>query len=92
MAKKLFVGNLDWSMTEEDLKQLFEPYGVVETETEKVLIIKDKFTQKSKGFGFVTVENADEAVSKVHNSDVKGRKIVVNEARPLKPRAPRDNY
>lgn len=88
MSKKLFVGSLDWGVTEEDLQQLFAPFGAIE----EAVIVKDKFSGKSRGFGFVSFANgeeADQAVEKLNGSDLKGRKIVVNEARPPKPRQER---
>ena len=90
MSKKLFVGSLDWGVTGEDLQQLFAQYGAVE----EAVVIQDKFSGKSKGFGFVTFTNdeeADKAVAEANGQELKGRQIVVNEARPLQPRAPRPN-
>lgn len=86
MAKKLFVGNISWGMSDEDLKNLFAEYGDVE----EAIIIKDKFSGRSKGFGFVTFtddEAADKATEALHDSEQDGRKIVVNEARPREDRA-----
>lgn len=77
----IYVGNLSYGVRENDLKELFEEYG----ETSSVRIIKDKMTGKSKGFGFVEMENeseAREAISNLNETDVQGRKLVVNEARP----------
>lgn len=88
MAKKLFVGGLEWGVTDEDLQQLFSQFGDIE----EAVVIKDKFSGKSKGFGFVTFTNdddADKAVKEMDGSEFKGRKIAVNEARPMQPRAPR---
>ncbi len=85
MSKKLFVGSLEWGVTDEDLRQHFSQYG----EVEDAVVLKDKFSGRSKGFGFVTYindEDADKAVAELDGSDFKGRKIVVNEARPPKPR------
>jgi len=85
MAKKLFVGNIDWNAKSEDLKSLFEQYG----EVEESIIITDKFSGRSKGFGFVTMindEDADAALAALNDYDLNGRPIVVNEARPPKPR------
>lgn len=85
MSKKLFVGNISWSMTDEDLKNTFTSFG----EVEEAIVIKDKFTQRSKGFGFVTFTNdadADKAISELHEKEVAGRNIIVNEARPPQPR------
>ena len=88
MAKKLFVGNLDWGTTDEDLQALFEQYGAVE----EAIIIKDKFSGRSKGFGFVTFTNdadADAAIAALDGQDHNGRNIAVNEARPREERPPR---
>ncbi len=81
MAKKLFVGNISWGTTDEDFKALFEQYG----EVEDSVIIKDKFSGRSKGFGFVTftnAEDADKAIEALHDKEVDGRPLVVNEAKP----------
>ena len=83
MSKKLFVGNIDWNTTEEDIQALFSKYGAVE----EAVIIKDKMTNRPKGFGFVTYSNdndAKEAVAKLNDHELNGRKLVVNEARPPK--------
>jgi len=85
MSKKLFVGNIDWNATEDDLKNHFASYG----EIEEAIIITDKFTNRSKGFGFVTFtsdEDGDKAVAELNGQDFNGRPLVVNEARPPKPR------
>ena len=81
MAKKLFVGNIKWGVTDQELEELFTPYGVVE----EAIIVKDRFSGRSKGFGFVTMTNdgeADAAVEGLHDKDFGGRNLVVNEARP----------
>lgn len=81
MSKKLFVGNVAWSASEDDLRNLFSQQG----EIEDLVILKDKFTQRSKGFGFVTFvndEDANNAVSELNGYDLNGRNLVVNEARP----------
>ena len=78
---KIYVGNMPYSVTEEDLKQAFEAFGQVET----VTIIKDKMSGQSKGFGFVemgSAEQAQAAISGMNGKDLKGRKLNVNEARP----------
>ena len=79
--KKLYVGSLPYSLTEEQLKDVFVPYGTVVS----VRIVTDKFTGKSKGFGFVemeTQEAAQKAIEAVHGSEVGGRTLVVNVAHP----------
>lgn len=85
MATKLFVGNLEYTVTGDDLKEAFSQAGTVVD----AVVISDKMTGRSRGFGFVemsTEEEAKAAVEKVNGMDVKGRKINVNEARPLVPR------
>lgn len=85
MATKLFVGNLEYTVTGDDLKDLFSQAGTVVD----AVVISDKMTGRSRGFGFVEMssdEEAKAAVEKVNGADLKGRKINVNEARPLVPR------
>ncbi len=85
MAKKLFVGNIDWGSTEEDLQSLFSQHGAIE----ETVIIKDKMTGRSKGFGFVTFTNDEEgeaAIAALDGHELNGRPLSVNEARPMKPR------
>lgn len=82
----LYVGNLSWNMSEDDLRNLFEQYGTVTS----IKIVKDRETGRSKGFGFVEMENdteAQNALSSLYDKEVLGRKIVINEAqeRPAKP-------
>jgi RNA recognition motif-containing protein len=83
MENKLFVGNIEWGTSEDDLKALFSEHGDVE----EVVIIKDKFSGRSKGFGFVTFVNeadAQKAVEALNEHELNGRKLVVNVARPPK--------
>jgi RNA recognition motif-containing protein len=83
MNKNLYVGNLSYKITDEDLKSNFSEAGEVESAT----IIKDKFTGQSKGFGFVemkTEEGAAEAIKKFNGGTLDGKAITVNEARPKK--------
>ncbi|MDH3316987.1 MAG: RNA-binding protein [Gammaproteobacteria bacterium] len=78
---KLYVGNLPYSVTEDDLRQAFSEFG----ELVEVVVITDKFSGQSKGFGFVEMPNnseADAAIKALNESDLKGRNIKVNEARP----------
>ncbi len=85
MAKKLFVGNIEWGVTDDQLKDLFAEHG----EVEEAVIIKDKFSDRPKGFGFVTFvndEDADKAIEALNDHDLNGRKLAVNEARPKEPR------
>ena len=77
----IYVGNLSYEVTEEDLKQAFETFGQVES----VNIIKDKFSGRSKGFGFVEMPdkaNAQSAINELNGKELKGRTLNVNEARP----------
>jgi len=79
----IYVGNLDYKVDENDLKGIFEEYGAVGSTT----IIMDKFTGKSKGFGFVVMDNKDEAskaIEELNGATVEKRQIVVNEAKPRK--------
>ncbi|MBP9761714.1 RNA-binding protein [Candidatus Saccharibacteria bacterium] len=81
MATKLFVGSLPWAVDDQQLKDLFAEFG--EVTYAKVIIDRD--TNRSKGFGFVEFDDADaakKAIDKLNNSEINGRTIVVNEARP----------
>ncbi len=83
--KKLYVGSLPYSVTEEELKDLFAPFGDVDS----ARIITDKFTGQSKGFGFVemaSAEGAAAAISGMNGKQVNGRTLIVNDARPQEPR------
>jgi RNA recognition motif-containing protein len=85
---KIYVGNLPFSIDEGKLRELFSAYG----EMEEVVVITDKFSGRSKGFGFVTLkedENAKKAIAEMNDKDVEGRKLKVNEARPMDPDRPR---
>ena len=88
MAKKLYVGGISYSTTNDGLKSAFAQVGEVTSAT----IIMDKMTGRSKGFGFVEMANdsdADAAIEKWNGQELEGRKLTVNEARPMEPRAPR---
>jgi RNA recognition motif-containing protein len=88
MAKKLYVGGLAWATTDEALKETFSAAGKVDSAT----VIMDKMSGRSKGFGFVemsTEEEAQKAIEMFNGKELEGRKITVNEARPMEPRAPR---
>ncbi|MCF8260062.1 MAG: RNA-binding protein [Melioribacteraceae bacterium] len=77
----LYVGNLNYGVTDEDLNELFSQYG----EITSAKIIMDKFSGKSKGFGFVEFasnDDANKAVEELNGTDFRERKLVVNEARP----------
>jgi len=83
MKKKLYVGNLSFEATESDLKELFERTGSVET----VRIVTDRDTGRSRGFGFVEMqEGGDKAIAEMNGKDFQGRALTVNEARPMSPR------
>ncbi|TMI92297.1 MAG: RNA-binding protein [Bacteroidetes bacterium] len=77
----IYVGNLSWSLKDQDLSNLFAPFG----EVSSAKIVTDKFTQRSKGFGFVEMPNdaeAQAAIAQLNGSEVEGRNLVVNESRP----------
>ncbi len=81
MPVQIYVGNLTYGMTEDSLRELFAPFGEV-TSTK---IIKDRLTDRSRGFGFVEMENKDEAetaIQKIDGTEVEGRNMKVNLARP----------
>ena len=85
MALKLFVGGLSWDTTDDSLKNFFATVGTVTS----AKVITDKFTGKSRGFGFVEMASADEAkkaIAELSGKELDGRAIVVNEARPMAPR------
>jgi len=87
---KLYVGNLPYSTSEDDLKELFSSHGTVAT----VSLISDRETGRSKGFAFVEFENDDEAkaaIDALNGQDFGGRALVVNEARPKTERSDRPN-
>ena len=89
MATKLYVGNLPYETTQADLEELFAPFGTVASAS----VITDKFSGRSKGFGFVemsTDEEAQKAVAEMNGKEISGRAIVVNEARRMEPR--QDNF
>ncbi len=81
---KVYVGNLEYSVTEDDLKSFFEEKDI---QTSEITVIKDKYTGRSKGFGFVEVGSEEEiqkAVETLNDQDLKGRKVKVSKAK--KPR------
>lgn len=93
MSKKLFVGNLDWSITEQQLGEIFAEFGEV---TEAIIILNER--NQSKGFGFVTFANGEDADAAIEamngkemqvNPEKEARALVVNEARPRAERPPR---
>ncbi len=90
MSKKIYVGNLSYSTTEETLRGQFVAFG----EVLSVAIIKDRYTQQSKGFGFVEMADDDaaaKAIGELNGREIDGRKVRVNEAedKPRPPRRPR---
>jgi RNA recognition motif-containing protein len=81
LKMNIYVGNLSWGLKDQDLADLFTPYG----EVASAKIVMDKFTQRSKGFGFVDMPNdeqAQAAIAQLNGSEVDGRNLVVNESRP----------
>ncbi|MER3497170.1 MAG: RNA-binding protein [Chitinophagaceae bacterium] len=77
----IYVGNLSWGLKDQDLANLFSPFGTVSS----AKIVTDKFTQRSKGFGFVEMPNDEEAqaaIAQLNGSEIEGRNLVVNESRP----------
>lgn len=87
-SKKLFVGNLSWNLTSDDLREVFGEFGTVE----EAIVLTDKFSGRSKGFGFVTMsseEEAQAAIEGLHQKEVDGRSMVVNVAQPPRPREER---
>lgn len=85
----IYVGNLAFSATEDDLRAAFEEFGTVE----RVAIIMDRLSGKSRGFGFVEMPNDEEAraaIAALHDRDLQGRKLLVRESRP-KGDEPREN-
>ncbi len=82
---KLYIGNLPWSIDQEQLKKLFSDY-----EVEEANLITDKFSGKSKGFGFVTISDdaaAKKAMEEFNGKEVEGRELKVSEAKPMKPKS-----
>ena len=83
---KLYIGNLPWKVDDNGLKEMFASYGADEAN-----VISDKFSGRSKGFGFVTIaddEAANKAISEMNEKEIEGRPIKVSEAKPM---VPRDN-
>jgi RNA recognition motif-containing protein len=85
MGKKLYVGNLPYSMSDSDLQNLFEQHGTVQS----AQVIMDRDTGRSKGFGFVEMDSDDQAqaaISALNGQEINGRPLTVNEARPREDR------
>ncbi len=91
MAKKLYIGGIPYSSTEDALREVFTKVG----EVASVNIITDRVTGRSRGFGFVEMANdadADRAVETLNGTDFEGRSISVSEARPMSERKPSNSY
>src|SRR5436309_13978919 len=87
MGTKLYVGNLSFNTTENELQELFSQAGAVQ----EVMLMQDKFTGKSRGFAFVTMssdQEAQNAISQFNGKTIEGRALTVNEARPRESRPP----
>ena len=85
---KLYVGNLPWNIDEEGLKKIFKGVAV-----EEITLIKDKYSGRSKGFGFVTIaddEVAKKAITDLNGKDIEGRELKISEAKPMEDRPKRD--
>ena len=90
MAKRLFVGNLPYTVANTDLLDMFAKHGKVVSAN----VIIDKYSGRSKGFGFVEMEDdneADAAIAAMNGTDIEGRKLTVNVARPMEDRGPRND-
>ena len=88
MSVRLYVGNLPFSVSEQDLEELFGQIGVVETAN----LVTDRDTGRSRGFAFVEMDSreaADAAIAALNGREIEGRQLTVNEARPRENRAPR---
>jgi cold-inducible RNA-binding protein len=87
MATKLYVGNLPFNTTENELQEMFSQAGAVQ----EVMLMQDKFTGKSRGFAFVTMSSepeAQKAIAELNGKTIEGRALTVNEARPRESRPP----
>jgi RNA recognition motif-containing protein len=83
MRMNIYVGNLSWGMSDQDLENLFAEHGTVTS----AKIITDRMTNRSRGFGFVEMsEGAEKAIEALNDSEIEGRKLVVNESRPRESR------
>ena len=82
----IYVGNLSFEVTDDDLRQIFSAYGEVESAS----VVKDRFSGESRGFGFVEMpakKDADAAIAALNGTEQKGRSITVNEAKPKAPKS-----
>jgi len=85
-SNKLYVGGLPYSVTDDQLQEIFSPHGTVES----ARVITDRMTGRSRGFGFVemsTQSEAEEAIQKMNGTDLEGRSLTVNEAKPQQERS-----
>ena len=90
MSKKIYVGNLSFDTNDDQLNSIFSPFGTVGS----ARVIKDKFTDRSRGFGFVEMDNneeADKAIAALNGKDVDGRSLNVNVAKPREERPQRSS-
>ena len=91
--KKIYIGNLEFGITEDDLKRILEEKNL---NAKEIRVITDKFSGRSKGFGFAefeTEEQAQQAIDALNGQEVNGRTLQVNKARKMRPRPPRgDNF
>lgn len=90
MSKNIYVGGLPYAVAEENLQELFSAYGIVEA----ARVITDRYTGQSRGFGFVEMSSPDEAqqaIQALNGSQLDGRQLVVNEARPQEKRSENRN-
>ena len=88
---RIYVGNLSYSVTSEDLQEVFSQFG----EVASAEVVQDKFSGQSKGFGFVDIpdnSDADRAIKELNDQVFKGRKMTVNEAKPRAPRPQQRRY
>lgn len=86
MSKNLYVGNLPYNVTADDLREVFEQYGTVT----RAHVVSDRETGRSRGFGFVEMDSgAEDAIEAMNGADFKGRTLTVNEARPREQRPTR---
>jgi RNA recognition motif-containing protein len=91
VGRKLYVGNLAYQVSDADLEQLFAGFGIVES----AQVIQDRDTGRSKGFGFVEMSSdaeAQAAIQGLHDHEINGRRLTVNEARPREPRSGGGGY
>ena len=87
----IYVGNLSWNLSDQELENLFSEFG----EISSAKIVLDKFSNRSKGFGFVEMSNDDDAqkaIDMFNGQEIDGRKLTVNEARPMQPREDRGGF